>query len=218
MVEKIKYTSKTEALEEFKKNKDLAEQIKILAENFGNIPDMQISKTSYGAGRRELQNIPNLLRIVSGETLESSDTVEIIETSIDDMNPELYGFLMEKLFEDGALDACLVPVFMKKNRPGILLQVIVYRDKRESIISRILSETTTLGVRYYPVDRRVLSRKAIDITTPFGLISGKKVHLPDGGTRIIPEYESCREIAIKEKISIRKVYDVVYKIVGNSND
>ena len=102
--------------------------VKTLAESFGNLPDMRLSTIGYGAGSKESPTIPNLLRIISGTTLESSESVVMIETNIDDMNPEIYGFLMERLFEDGALDVCLVPIYMKKNRPGTLLQVMCDRN------------------------------------------------------------------------------------------
>lgn len=192
--------------------------IKTLAESFENFPDMRIAKIGYGAGSREIKSIPNVLRIITGEISEFSDAVVMVETSIDDMNPEIYGFLMERLFEEGALDVCLIPIFMKKNRPGTLLQVLCHRHLREKIISKILSETTTLGVRYYDVNRRVLERQSLQVQTPFGSLAAKRVFLPDGSSRIVAEYESCRDIAKKENIPIRHIYDLITKLSENSND
>ena len=122
------------------------------------MPEMVVRKVGYGAGQRNLDDRPNLLRIVLGtasatETFASEalpeDHIEIIETCIDDMNPELFGYLMDRLFEDGALDVYWIPIYMKKNRPGTMLQVLCKIDNRDKLIRRVLSETTTLGVRYY---------------------------------------------------------------------
>ncbi len=189
--------------------------VSTLAETFGKMPDMLVSKIGYGSGIRDLEKIPNLLRIFFGEPIPKSDIVTMIETSIDDMNPEVYGFLMERLFEDGALDVYLVPVIMKKNRPGTLLQVLCYHNTKESLIRRILTETTTLGVRYFDVERRLLDREAVTIQTDYGPVSAKKVITPGGLFRIVPEYEVCRAIARKKNIPIRTVYEKISQHVEN---
>lgn len=189
--------------------------ITTLAESFGKMPDMVISDIGYGSGSRDLDMIPNLLRIVSGRSMFQSDTVTMIETCIDDMNPEIFGFLMERLFDDGALDVYLVPVFMKKNRPGTLLQVLSHQNTKEVIINRILTETTTLGVRYYDIERRLLKRETVKIETVYGNVSAKKIHTPDGSSKIVPEYEVCRKIAIKEDIPIGLVYEKIFQHVEN---
>lgn len=190
--------------------------ISTLAESFGKMPDMVISNIGYGSGSRDLDMVPNLLRIVSGNLTLQSDTVTMIETCIDDMNPEIFGFLMERLFDDGALDVYLVPVFMKKNRPGTLLQVLSHQNTKEMIINRILTETTTLGVRFYDIERRLLKREAVKIETVYGNVSAKKIHTPDGSTKIVPEYEVCRKIAVKEDIPIRCVYENIFQHIENS--
>ena len=189
--------------------------VSTLAESFGRMPDMLVTKIGYGSGTRDLETIPNLLRIFLGKSISPSDIVTIIETSIDDMNPEVYGFLMERLFEDGALDVYLVPVFMKKNRPGTLLQVLCHHSEKETLIRRILTETTTLGVRYFDVERRLLDREAVTIQTDFGPVSAKKVATPDGRIRIIPEYEVCRAIARKKDIPIQTVYEKISQHAEN---
>jgi len=183
-----------------------------LAASFGKMPGMRVLKTGYGAGRRENGPVPNLLRIVTGEPVEAGDRAVVVETSIDDMNPEFFGFLMERLFEGGALDVYLIPIYMKKNRPGTLLQVLCRPADRPSLSRLILSETTTLGVRYYAVERDILEREAVTLDTVYGPVSAKKVRIPFGGFRIVPEYEACREIARRENIPIRVVYD---RIVQN---
>jgi len=188
------------------------------AQGFAAMPNMIIRKTGYGAGQRDLADQPNLLRIILGsepraETGLSAefqeDRIEIIETSIDDMNPELFGHLMDRLFEDGALDVCWIPIHMKKNRPGTMLQVLCKRDKRNILIHRILSESTTLGVRYYESRRRLLWRDQLEVETSYGKLAVKRVKDPQGTIRIIPEYEVCQRIARERDLPLRIVYDTV---------
>lgn len=192
--------------------------IKTLAESFGSIPDMEVSSISYGAGSKDLEAVPNLLRIIVGRAPERSDTVVMIETNIDDMNPEIYGYVMDKLLAEGALDVCLIPVCMKKNRPGTILQVMCGRELQDQLIATILSETTTIGVRHYPVQRRILERRIREIMTPFGKALVKQIQLGDGSVRITPEYDWCRDIAKRENMPIRKVYDMVFSLVEKCID
>lgn len=181
-----------------------------LAESFGSLPEMVIQKTGYGAGTRDLEEIPNLLRIVLG-TVENqkADEIVVVETSVDDMNPEIFGFLMERLFEDGALDVYWIPVFMKKNRPGTLVQVVCAKSRRDAIIDRLLLETTSIGIRYYDVRRRILERDQVEIETTFGMIAVKRIKYPDGNVRIVPEYEVCKKIAYENNIPIKTVYETI---------
>jgi uncharacterized protein (TIGR00299 family) protein len=187
-----------------------------LAESFGPLPPMHLQKTGYGAGQRELPDRPNLLRIITGIPTDSSeglqtDQVIILETCIDDMNPELYGHVMDRLFEDGALDVYWIPVYMKKNRPGTMLQVLCKNDSRQRLIERLLSETTTTGVRYYRSQRQLLRRDLREIKTSFGVIPVKRIQDPHGNIRLVPEYEVCRQIAVAEKIPLRLVYDTIIR-------
>lgn len=183
--------------------------ITTLATDFGPMPDMQVSTIGYGAGTRELKSRPNLLRVFTGPLPKNADIVTMVETTIDDMNPEVFGFLMEQLFADGALDVYLIPVFMKKNRPGTLLQVLCRENTKEALIRRILTESTTLGVRCHSVERRLLHRESVCLKTPYGEVSAKKVFGPDGQIRIVPEYEVCRQIAREKEIPIRTVYQTI---------
>ncbi|MBA3017383.1 MAG: nickel pincer cofactor biosynthesis protein LarC [Proteobacteria bacterium] len=187
-----------------------------LADSFGNIPDMIVEKTGYGAGKRELKTIPNLLRIIIGRSANhmsdyQKDRISVVETCIDDMNPEFFGFVMDRLFEEGALDVYLIPVVMKKNRPGTMMQVLCMEDRKKSIINRILSETTSLGVRYYDVQRTKLVRENITIKTSYGNIQVKSVKDPSGSVRLVPEYEVCKKIALEKKIPLKTVYDTIIK-------
>ncbi len=192
--------------------------ITCLAKSFGTRPEMVVDKIGYGAGTREIKSRPNLLRITVGtgadagkcDTL-SRDRVTVIESCIDDMNPEIFGFLMEMLFADGALDVVWTPVFMKKNRPGTRIQVLCPPDLREKIIHRILSETTSLGVRFHEMERCLLPRDSVTIQTPFGEIKGKRVGGPDGETRMVPEFEECRTLALEKGIPIRLAYSQIQK-------
>jgi hypothetical protein len=189
-----------------------------VAQGFGALPDMIVHAIGYGAGQRELLERPNLLRIITGseprtapETSEAlqEDQIEIVETNIDDMNPELFGHLMDRLFEDGALDVYWIPIYMKKNRPGTMLQVLCRNERRDILIHRILSETTTLGVRYYPIRRRLLERESVEVKTSYGVIAVKRIKDPQGNIRIIPEYEVCRKIALEQNVPLRIVYEKV---------
>ena len=187
-----------------------------LADSFENMPDMIVKKTGYGAGKRDLKTIPNLLRIIIGTPANhmsdyQKDRISIVETCIDDMNPEFFGFLMDRLFEEGAIDVYLIPVFMKKNRPGTMIQVLCRKNRKKSIINRILSETTSLGVRYYDVQRAKLARKQINVKTTYGIIEAKEIQQSNGSFRIVPEYEVCKKIALEKNIPIKIVYDTIAK-------
>ncbi len=188
-----------------------------LAESFEEIPEMIIEKTGYGAGKRELETIPNLLRIITGKAfIQQKDAITVIETCIDDMNPEIFGFLMDRLFEKGALDVYWIPIFMKKNRPGTMVQVLCPEDCREIVIDCILSETTSLGVRYYDAKRRVLARESVLMETVYGEIAVKRIIAPNGSIRMAPEYEVCKKIALEKNIPIRIVYDTILQSLCNS--
>jgi len=190
--------------------------ITTLADSFGPMPMMTIARTGYGAGTREVEGLPNLLRVMTGEFADKDDATEqdsvlIVETCIDDMPAEMFGYVMERLFADGALDVYLVPIYMKKNRPGTMLQVLCAENLKDTITTRILTETTSIGVRYYKAQRRMLAREAVEVNTKFGPVKAKRITLPDGSARLTPEYESCRTIAIEKNVPIADVYEVVKK-------
>ncbi|MBW1696888.1 MAG: nickel pincer cofactor biosynthesis protein LarC [Deltaproteobacteria bacterium] len=188
--------------------------ITTLAASYGSIPDIIVEKIGYGAGTHVLEDRPNVLRIMIGTPPVSFTGVEeqqmiMIETCIDDMNPEFYGFLMDRLFADGALDVYWTPVFMKKNRPATMINVLCRKERKNSIIKRILSESTSLGVRFYDVGRNILPRESIQIFTSLGPARVKKVVDPDGEVRFVPEYEACKAIAMEKNIPLRVVYDTI---------
>ncbi len=186
--------------------------IATLARSFEPLPDMVVNASGYGAGQRDLPGGPNLLRIITGEPAgAAADHVEVVETAIDDMNPEVFGYLVDKLFETGALDVILVPVYMKKGRPGTLVQVLCTRGRLQAISDMILTETSAAGVRHYAVARQVLERKAVSVKTPYGRVLAKRVKTPDGRFRIAPEFEDCKKVALKMNLPLQTVYDAVVK-------
>jgi uncharacterized protein (TIGR00299 family) protein len=198
-----------------------------LAQSFEPLPAMVIKRVGYGAGRRDFDDRPNLLRIILSEDHQLAeeqdgkrieDQVAIIETCIDDMNPELFGYVMDRLFEDGALDVYLIPVQMKKNRPGTMIQVLCREDCRDRLIDRVLAETTTTGVRYYRSQRRLLAREQLEINTTFGALAVKRIRDSHGNTRLVPEYEVCRKIALEQNIPLRLVYETVAREAAAWND
>ncbi|VEN73089.1 putative nickel insertion protein [Candidatus Desulfarcum epimagneticum] len=178
-----------------------------LADSFGSMPDMTLCETGMGAGDADFPGLPNVLRVMIGDPDLPGDWVDVIETSIDDMSPEFYGLLMERLFEDGALDVCMIPVFMKKNRPGTLVKVLCRPRDRDAAVRRILSETTSAGVRWRREERAVLPRETVFLDTTLGKIQCKRIVSPDGEARLTPEHESCGKIAREKNIPLRKVYE-----------
>lgn len=191
-----------------------------LAESYEAIPEMIVKQIGYGAGKRDLDTIPNVLRIIVGNEIKGksehksgykTDTIMVLETCIDDMNPEIFGFLMDRLFKEGALDVYWVPIFMKKNRPGTMVQVLCRENDSEILIDCILFETSALGIRYYNVKRNILAREYASVKTAYGEIQVKRVIEPGGNIRIIPEYEVCKKIALDNNIPLRIVYDTIMK-------
>ncbi|MFK5952532.1 MAG: nickel pincer cofactor biosynthesis protein LarC [Desulfobacterium sp.] len=191
--------------------------ITTLAQEFGAMPDMVVDGVGYGSGKQKSDTgIPNLLRIIIGKPLASGDssflkkeTVWVVETTIDDMNPEVSGYLMDKLFEAGALDVCHIPLQMKKNRPGTRLEVICHEDRLNDLMNLILTQSSSTGVRFHKVQRGVLHREIVEVPTCFGIMKAKKIVDPTGAVRIVPEYEVCRRVAEEKKIPLRDVYTKV---------
>jgi uncharacterized protein (TIGR00299 family) protein len=184
-----------------------------LCRDFGTMPKMLIRQVGYGVGSRDLKEMANLLRVVLGEPdfAYEADCVTVVETNIDDMNPEIFGFVMERLFEDGALDVVLIPVFMKKNRPGTMVQVICKETDRETVVRRILSQTTATGVRHYRTERSKLTRKVKEATTSYGKVRVKEVSGPAGRVSVVPEYEDCKKIALEKNVPLKVVYETIVK-------
>jgi len=184
--------------------------LKEISSSFGSIPDMVIEKIGIGAGNKNFRNKPNVLRILIGQGKEQSaenrkQKVAVIETTIDDMNPQIYECVMESLFKAGALDVYLTQLIMKKGRPGIKLTVLCNSKEKEKMMKIIFEETTTIGLRFYEADRQTLKREIKEINTALGKV---KVKISKLGSRIIkttPEYEDCKKLAKKLTMPLTEV-------------
>jgi hypothetical protein len=183
-----------------------------LADSYGPLPPMSITATGYGAGSRRLpKDQPNLLRLLIGtaESVEEVQTVTVVETRLDDWNPETFPFLCDILLEHGALDVSLSTCMGKKGRPGFHLQVLSNTADNLKLQDIILSETTAIGLRYRREHRRTLPREHCRIPSPWGEIVAKKVLTPRGAV-IYPEYEECKKTALRNGVGLDEVYRAVY--------
>jgi uncharacterized protein (TIGR00299 family) protein len=185
---------------------------------FGPLPAMSLEKIGYGAGTRDLEKTPNVLRAVLGEasaaasTAEEADAIAIIETNIDDMNPQLFGDVMERLLAAGALDVFLTPVQMKKNRPGTLLTVLCERNAVDSLAELVLTHTTSFGVRVHEAQRRKLARDIVKVKTRFGEIEVKIGRLRGKIVSRSPEFESCKQAATRFNVTVKEVYSEATRV------
>ncbi len=177
------------------------------ATEFGGIPAMKIAKIGYGAGARSFDDTPNVLRVLIGEAdaAAPSHTVVVIEAEIDDMNPQIFGVVMDKLLANGALDVFYTPIQMKKNRPGTLLSAIAPPDARERLTSTIFRETTTIGVRYREMTRECLDRETQTVTTPFGPVRIKVARRDGEVLNASPEFDDCVRLAEGSGRSVKEV-------------
>lgn len=173
---------------------------------------LRLSSIGYGAGTKDFPSLPNLLRAMVGQIDEPFDEDELvsIETNIDDMNPEIYPYLIERLLASGAHDAFMIPIIMKKGRPGVLLSVLAARSVMEPLLGIMFSETTTLGVRIQPLERRKVKRGARVVQSSFGEVKAKVVHI-DGSERITPEFEECKRLAAEKGLPLIEVYKLLEK-------
>ena len=182
--------------------------ITTVCSRYGPIPNMKLEHTGYGAGTREYEKFPNALRVFVGEehiAAEESEKLWMLETNIDDMSPQVFGHVMDRAFELGALDCYFTPIQMKKNRPGVLLSILCRSEKRESLTQMAFAETTTLGLRSYQVERRALDRELVRVETEYGPIDFKVAHLNGHVITGTPEYEQCRQAAVNAKVPLRAV-------------
>jgi len=177
------------------------------------MPSLQLTAVGYGAGERTLPDRPNLLRVLLGNTSETphEEQLLVLETNIDDLNPELYEHVMERLFVVGARDVFLAPIQMKKNRPGVLLWVLCDPSDQEKVSTIIFSETSTLGVRSYLVSRLSLRRESKEVLTLYGSIRVKLAYRPDGRVTTAPEYEDCKRLAREKNVPLKVVYEAALR-------
>jgi len=187
--------------------------VKTIVRGFGPLPHSSIINIGYGAGTKELPDRANLLRVfLLKSTLYSYNTPLVVETNIDDMNPQIYEYLIDKLFEAGALDVFLTPIIMKKSRPAVKVSVICNEEILPVVSEILFRETTTIGLRYYRTERFVLSRTIKTIDTPLGPVRFKETKI-DGKVQLNPEYEDLKRIASEKNIPLKEVFQVVMKFV-----
>jgi uncharacterized protein (TIGR00299 family) protein len=174
-------------------------------------PEMRLSGSGYGAGSQDFESCPNVMRLWIGEVLAGSKEsgMVLLETNIDDMNPQIYDYVMDKLFKAGALDVWLTPIQMKKNRPAVLLSALAPGSLEHAVSEIILRETTTLGVRVRPVARHVAERETRQVETSLGKVTVKVRRVGGKVVGVTPEYEECRQIAAKQNLELRNVCELV---------
>jgi pyridinium-3,5-bisthiocarboxylic acid mononucleotide nickel chelatase len=177
------------------------------ADAFGPMPSMRIEQVGYGAGTRELPDTPNVLRVLVGESGEraAADGIVVIECEIDDMNPQIFGVLMDRLYATGALEVYFAAVQMKKNRPGTLVTVLAPPDRREALTAVVFRETTTIGIRYHDVHRERLDRAEVSVDTPFGPIRFKVARRQGAVVNAAPEFDDCVRAAAERGAAVKDV-------------
>ncbi|HJS24272.1 MAG TPA: nickel pincer cofactor biosynthesis protein LarC [Pyrinomonadaceae bacterium] len=192
--------------------------ITTVCNEYGPIRQMLTETTGYGAGTREYQDFPNVLRVLLGETEDTSAADErlwMLETNLDDASPQIVGHVMDRVLELGALDCFFTPVQMKKNRPSVLLSVLCRRDEKEAFMRLLFMETTTLGVRSYEVTRRALKRSVVRVETQYGPIDVKVAHLDGRVVNEMPEFEQCRQAAANGNVPLKVVEEAARVAYGN---
>jgi uncharacterized protein (TIGR00299 family) protein len=187
--------------------------ISTLGDRFGAQTTMTVKRIGHGSGTREWPDRPNLFRLVLGndEPGWRGEEMLVMETNIDDMNPEFYDYVFECLFAAGARDVFLTPIQMKKNRPAALLRVIAEPSRRDELARILFRETSTIGVRFHRVDRLILKRSTATVKTRYGTVRVKATEAPDGTIQSTPEYEDLKRIAASKKIPLKRLYDEVVR-------
>jgi uncharacterized protein (TIGR00299 family) protein len=183
--------------------------ISTLGSSFGNLPVMKVDRVAHGAGDRDIPGQPNVLRLMIGEAMSplDEDTSIVIETNIDDMNPQVYDHIIGKLMHQGAQDVYLTPIIMKKGRPAVLLSVLTDRSRTDAVLDTIFRETTSIGVRIQEVGRKKLTREIRDVETAYGKIRIKISKRGDEILTVTPEYDDCRRIAEEKNVPLKTVME-----------
>jgi len=211
--------------------------ISAVCDSFGTITEMRVEKTAYGAGTREYKEFPNALRLMLGETTPdelrvtnyelrektdnrqpTTDKLILLETNIDDLSPQILGFVMERALDSGALDCWFTPIHMKKNRPATMISILCDESKREVLTELLYTETTTLGVRIKEIERNCLTRQIVKVETESGAVDVKIAFYNGKIVNAKPEYEQIREIALKSKIPLREIERIVLEKVKNKRE
>jgi pyridinium-3,5-bisthiocarboxylic acid mononucleotide nickel chelatase len=196
--------------------------VKTLASRFAAFPEMKIEKSGYGAGSRDFPGHPNVVRLTLGETVSNalaaktaSETITVLEANLDDLNPQVFGYVMDRLLEEGALDTFGKPVQMKKNRPGMVLTVLCKPEDAGKLAQLIFTETTTLGVRRRDEMRQTLARRWENVATQWGQVRIKIASMNGTVTNYAPEYEDCRRIAAEQHVPLKAVMQEAARAYSN---
>ena len=196
--------------------------VNVLVKRFANFPTMKIEKSGYGAGGHDLPGHPNVVRLTVGEALPelaaktSQETISVLEANLDDLNPQVFGYVMDRVLQEGALDCFGVPVQMKKNRPGILLTILCKPEDADKLTQIIFTETSTLGVRRREEKRHILARKWVTVPTQWGEVRLKVASMNGTITNYAPEYEDCRKIATEQKVPLKSVMNEAMETYAKS--
>jgi hypothetical protein len=188
------------------------------ADSFGTVPAMSVERVGYGAGDRDEAGTPNVLRVLIGRATGQglqAEQVSVIECEIDDMNPQIFGVVMDRLYEAGALEVFYVPVQMKKNRPGTLLTAISPPEHRARLAEVIFAETTTIGLRYTEMNRECLRRDIITVETSVGAVRFKVAYRDGRVTNALPEFEDCARLAVVNHLSVKEVQALAIQAYGD---
>ena len=186
-----------------------------LASGFGPMPPVKVARIGYGAGSREYSGHPNIARLFVGERAEVSDSaprvvnpaniVTVIEANVDDMSPQLYGYLVERALDAGALDITCSSIQMKKNRPGLEISVLCAPERAEGLAQLLFEETTTIGLRIHEAGRLVLDREVVKVETPYGTVRVKIAKRAGKVINVAPEYEDCQRLAVEKSVPLKDV-------------
>jgi pyridinium-3,5-bisthiocarboxylic acid mononucleotide nickel chelatase len=192
-----------------------------LCDSFGPQPPMTVTAIGYGAGTADLEGQPNVLRIMVGDAAEKvvpgyDEEIAVIEANLDDMNPQIYGYVLEKALAAGALDVYTTPVQMKKNRPGTLLTILCKPQDTNALMSLIFAETTTFGARTYRAQRRALPRESVSVSTSYGDVRIKLSRVNGRILHVAPEYEDCRKLATEKNVPLQQVISEALRRYGSS--
>ncbi len=187
-----------------------------LCDSFGPQPAMAVSAIGYGAGTTDLEGQPNVMRLMIGEALQKNEwgteeSIRVLEVNVDDMNPQVYGYFLEKALAAGALDVFATPVQMKKNRPGMLITVLCAAADEGKFQEMLFAETTTLGVRSMLAQRRILPREWVKVATRFGEVRMKVARVNGLVRQASPEFEDCRKLAEEKKVPLQEVLDAALR-------
>jgi uncharacterized protein (TIGR00299 family) protein len=186
--------------------------VSTLCDTFGPQPRMTVSAIGYGAGSIELEGQPNVVRIMIGEAADKviagfDEEISVIEANLDDMNPQIYGYFLEKALAAGALDVYTTPVQMKKNRPGTLLTLLCKPQDTNPLMSLVFAETTTFGARTYRAQRRTLPRESVNVHTQFGDVRIKLSRVNGRILHVAPEFDDCRKLAVEKNVPLQRVFN-----------